>query len=352
MTQASFVVANGIRAAIARWVPATLWALALLSQGSLSRAEDATETSAAAELLFFQARTLMKEHRYDDACSAFENSERLEPASGTLLNLGVCREAQGRTASAFRSYRAGLALSQAEQNRAAERLARERLAAIDSRLCRIALSIRWPRPGLVVRIDGVAIEPTSWAKPEPIDPGAHLIESSGPDQEAWSTTIHVKSAGEVRTLVVESPHARPAKKSGAPAALIGATRTTRKELELRWPPTRPSAPPQRWPLVLSSSVAVTGVLGAAYFGLLATKEWERRNEHCPADKCDRLALQAHDSAARYARAANIAGSMAVLGGVTAVSLLLFRSQGATSASSPPSVRLESSGANIKVVGDF
>jgi hypothetical protein len=351
MTQASFVATKGILAMIERYGLATLCLIGLLSHGSSARAEEATATSAAAELLFLQARTLMKEHRYEDACSAFENSERLEPASGTLLNLGVCREAQGRTASAFRSYRAGLALSQAEQNRAAESLARERLAALDPRLCRIALSIRWPRPGLVVRLDGAAVAPTSWGKPEPIDPGAHRIESSGPDQESWSTTIDIEGAGAVQTLVVESPRAGPAK-TGTQAGLVAPARTSRKQPELRPPPARRSAQPERWPLVLSSSVAVTGVFGVAYFGVLATKEWERRNEHCPGDKCDRFALQAYDSAQRYARAANIAGGMAVLGGVTAISLLVFRSRVATSASSRPSVRLESSGANIELAGDF
>src|SRR5262249_46236771 len=58
------------------------------------------EQAAMAEKLFDEARQLMLGHTYDEACAKFAESERLDPAAGTLLNLAVCHEAQGRTATA------------------------------------------------------------------------------------------------------------------------------------------------------------------------------------------------------------------------------------------------------------
>jgi len=325
--------------------------IALLTQARNARAEEEGPTSAAAELRFVRGRELMKEHRYDEACTAFEQSELLEPASGTLLNLGVCREAQGRTASAFRSYEAGLALARFEQNSAAERLALERLAAIESRLCRIVLSIRRPRPGLAVRLDGVPVQSPSWGKPEPIDPGPHRVESSAPDQELWSTTFSIEAAAAVTSIDVESPPASYVAPDAQPG--VGtANQSSRAEVGAPPPAGLGREPAVRWPLLLSSSVAVASTLGTIYFGFLATKEWDRRNDHCADGRCDRIAVLASESASRYARAADVALGVAALSGATAISLFILDTAKKPGAGAHSSLRLATRGPALHIAGDF
>ena len=51
---------------------------------------------AAAEALFDQGVRLMKQNSFSDACPKLEESERIDPAVGTLLYLGECYERVGK----------------------------------------------------------------------------------------------------------------------------------------------------------------------------------------------------------------------------------------------------------------
>src|SRR5688572_12295677 len=84
-----------------------MW-LAVLSSLCLfshpSAAEPSAMDRAAAEALFEEAVLLMDKGEALPACPKLEESQRLDPAVGTLLYLGACYEKLGRTASAWATF--------------------------------------------------------------------------------------------------------------------------------------------------------------------------------------------------------------------------------------------------------
>src|SRR3954463_15096752 len=56
---------------------------------------------AAAEVLYRSAREAAKKGDFATACAQFAESQRLDPAPGTLLNLADCEEHRGLIAAAW-----------------------------------------------------------------------------------------------------------------------------------------------------------------------------------------------------------------------------------------------------------
>jgi len=85
---------------------------------------------AAAEASFQQAKKLMSEGKYAEACPRLEESDRLDPADGTKLNLAVCYEQIGDTSKACETLAAALKSLRAKSptNAAREQFVLERMA--------------------------------------------------------------------------------------------------------------------------------------------------------------------------------------------------------------------------------
>src|SRR4051812_5694810 len=85
-----------------RTLPITLAGLTLCAPVA-TRAD--VPNRAAADALFEQGKRLLASGETDTACAALAESQRLAPRPGTLLNLALCHEAQGRTATAAGEFR-------------------------------------------------------------------------------------------------------------------------------------------------------------------------------------------------------------------------------------------------------
>src|SRR5262245_59132112 len=71
---------------------------------ALAQSRDA----ATAEALFRQGRAAMESKNFQEACPKFAESQKLDPAAGTLMNLATCEEKLGKLASAWQHWKEAL----------------------------------------------------------------------------------------------------------------------------------------------------------------------------------------------------------------------------------------------------
>ncbi len=81
-----------------------LLVLVLAALPAAASAEAPAASEADAQQLFERGRDAFAMGRIDEACRLFEESMRLDPANGTLLNLARCHEKQGRLEEARAEY--------------------------------------------------------------------------------------------------------------------------------------------------------------------------------------------------------------------------------------------------------
>src|SRR5215470_7185323 len=89
---------------------------------------------ALAEMLYRQGRQLMAEGKVSEACPKFAESYRLDAATGTLLNLAACHEAEHKLATAWLEYSESVALARRDRRDDRIRFAQDRLTAIEPKL--------------------------------------------------------------------------------------------------------------------------------------------------------------------------------------------------------------------------
>ncbi|MBN1612590.1 MAG: hypothetical protein JW940_38525 [Polyangiaceae bacterium] len=148
---------------------------------------------ATAEALFQQARQLMKEGRFSQACPKLAESQRLDPAVGTLLYLAECYEKNGQTASAWATFELAAAEGRKDNQAAREKIAKERAQQLVGRLSRLTIAVPAAARvvGLVVRRDDIEVGEPSWDTALPVDPGQHVVQASAPGKKPWVTAVDV-----------------------------------------------------------------------------------------------------------------------------------------------------------------
>jgi hypothetical protein len=259
-----------------------------------------SDSVAAAEQLFEQARTLFDRGDFVAACPRFEASLKLDPALGTLLNLATCYEKLGKLASAWGHYREVIALATKAGDTARIDIARERTKALEPRLPRLTIDApKTPTPGLVVTRDDAPLESAELGVPFYVDPGEHVLAASAPDRKPFSEHVTLVE-GETKEVQLAdlalAPRAKP-----APATSV--TTIIREDLD-------PGRSRRVFALTLGGAGAAAPVTGIG-FGFAARASWnsafdeglcQRSTYQCNAAGQDRT-----DTARTRALVANIVG---------------------------------------------
>src|SRR5262249_22023417 len=151
-----------------------------------------------------QGKKLMAQGKYAEACPVLEESQRLDPGGGTLLNLGDCYEHQGKFATAWAKFLEAAAAAKASNNAERERVARERATNLRPRVSNILIEVGGAStpPGFEIKRDGAAVGRAQWGIPMPADPGPHTISASAPGKKTWETTVVVGLSARTITFSV------------------------------------------------------------------------------------------------------------------------------------------------------
>lgn len=142
----------------------------------------AAQDIATAEALFNKGLADLEAGRFETACKAIAESQRLDPRAGTLFTLATCESRWGHIATAYTRYGDYLTLYERlpDHRKATQR---ERASVAKSERERIAreipkLTLVLPKdapPGTLVKRDGEIVSDAALGLAIPVDPGAHTL---------------------------------------------------------------------------------------------------------------------------------------------------------------------------------
>jgi hypothetical protein len=253
---------------------------------------------AKAEALFAEGRRLLAAARIAEACPKFAESQRLDPAIGTQLNLGDCYEKNGQTASAWSVFQGAAAEAHRVSDARREAVASQRAAELGARLVRLTIVVPAASVtrGLVVKRDGVTVDRASWGAATPMDPGWHAIEASAPGKRRWTLPVTIDAARAATEITVP-----PLEDLAAPAANEAGTEGRTQRLTGG---------------ILVGTGAAALVAGAIFTAIAVSKN-NASAAHCHGNLCDPLGVQLRADALGNATASTVsvvAGLAAITGG--------------------------------------
>jgi hypothetical protein len=279
-----------------------------------------------AEALFREARKLVDDGRYAEACEKFAASQRLEAAVGTLLNLGRCYEKIDRTATAWATYHEAIAVANATGQSEREKIAKERADSLEPALPRLTITVSPQASGAPLQVtrDGEAVLPELWGVTVPVDPGEHAIAASAPGKTPWASKIRVEPR---QTAAVAVPMLGPDESAGA-QILAAAARPGATE-PLAAPEPGGDAPRGDWTsqktvAVVLAGASAAGLVAATVEGLRVLGKKSEYDDICGGQACPEpnySAAQALLAGAQKARTMAIVAGAA--GGACFVGAAIF-----------------------------
>lgn len=309
----------------------------------LSAAPARASNNGAAEELFRQGQTLMQAGKYEEACPKLAESQRLDPGTGTLLNLAACHEKEGKLASAWAEYNDAAALAQRDGRDDRVQYCKEHLAAIEPKLARLTINVAAGAsvPGFEVKLDDAVVGGPSLGIALPVDPGPHQLSASAPAKRPWqaSVTIRLGPSQEAVTIqpLADAPDSGQAANTPAPPAPPPVTESS-------------SGNTQRYIAYGLGGLGIVAVGVGTAFGLTAiSKNKESDDKGCFGNQCTAPGASLRKDARSAGTLSTVAfalGGAAVAGGVT----LFFTAPSAKHESRPSARVLLGPGGGAVAIG--
>lgn len=298
------------------WLPLVVFVLVF------SHPAAAQTDKVGAEALFSQARKLMADGNYGEACAKFEQSQKLDPGIGTLLYLADCYEKTKRYASAWATFKEGASGARASGQTERANAGENRANALEPKLSKLTVNMAQENAELAnvtVARDSTSVPKEVWGVAVPVDGGSYVIKVRAPGYVEWQTKVSVQN--EKDSVKVDVPAL--VKDESAPVETPPPPPPTAPTVTP--PPPRKDTPPesdgstQRTIGVVVAGVGVVGIGIGALFGFRAISKNSDAKESCDGANCsDQKGVDLTDDAKSAATISNIAfgaGLACLAGGI-------------------------------------
>ncbi len=286
---------------------ACLLALSVFGSAATSYADTpGADAKLVAESLFRDGRKLMDEGKIADGCRKLEESERLDPAAGTLLALATCHEREGRVATAWSEFTQSVTTARRDGRTDREQFAQEHLKTLEPQLPRVVIDVPATSriDGLVLERNGTALTSITWGLPLPSDPGELRIVARAPGRKPWTSvsTVLVGDSARITVPLLEVETAVPvvASASGNAASSSGAVAVDASSS---------SASGRRTAAFVVGAAGIAALGAGTFFGIRALSKRSQSDDACPmvngALVCTQAGVDANESARSSATVANI-----------------------------------------------
>ena len=255
--------------------------------------------NAAAQTLFDAARALMKKGNYTEACPKLEESQRLDPGSGTLLNLGICYEISasppvlGRRSSTPPRRRQGRGQDRSHEECAAARRRPRPTTLPHHDPSEVRQSGRCSRSSATARSFG----PRNGGRPSRPTQVPYVVSATAPGHKPWQTTIKLVSGKSETVIVPDLEEAEPPASAKAAAAPVKPKETA----EAPGPAESSSASTgqsQRTVAIVAGSIGLAGVAVGTVFGLRSKSFHDEALPFCSGGKCSQEGVESRHPGAR------------------------------------------------------
>ena len=252
---------------------------ALVSGAAWAQAPNTTATTnqpasnaIAAERLFGEAVQRMDHGDYAGACPLLEQSQALDPSSGTLLNLGDCYEHTGRVASAWRTFADAETLARTSARRDRAEVAKLR----KNRLLPLLPYVKLIPPeraqvNLGVELDGHALDAVTLEAPVAVDPGNHEVRARAPGCDDVVSHVSAGEPGTTTELTIPDFLRCEAAPAAAPAPLPADQRRSLDAQDIA--------------AISAGAVGVAGVIVGTVFGLKSVSKHADSDDYCTGHVC-------------------------------------------------------------------
>jgi len=287
-----------------RWTASVVLAGACsLGFAAVAQAAPTAQEVALAETLFRDAQRGMKAGNYADACPKFAESHRLDPAVGTLMNLGACHEAAGLLASAWAEFTDAAAWARREGRADRVKVLEGRLKQIEPKLSTLTLGVTTSTEQSI-ELDGSLIGRAAWNTPMPVNPGKHRLRVSAPGYREYTTEFEVGREKDAKRVEVPALERLPAAPT-TPVAATGAASPAKSDAPAPSAKPSPGSRTKRVAAYVTAGAGV-GLVGiGSFFGVRALSKMSESDDACPNQQCSRTGADRSVQANSAANAANV-----------------------------------------------